>query len=566
MGKQELWYTKETTAGEGGSGCCLYWIDECILPKGDYFMRTFNSYGPVNTKQHYYAPRLELIELAYRQLLGETPEEGGHYITVWAPRQTGKTWIMQEVLARFKTLDQFELAILTMQSAKAATKAIGIFQILAKQLSDWFQRPFPVVSEWRDLSILFSPPYVTRPLILILDEFDAMGEEFINHFANEFRTIYTGRNNQKDRKSGEKSCLLHGLALVGVRSVLGIENVTGSPFNVQRSVHIPNLTLAEVVGMFQWYERESQQTFEAGVIDRIYYEMRGQPGLTCWLGELLTQNYNRNQPVITMQGFEITYAAACHLLPNNNVLNLISKAKQEPYKGVIFELFRTNSKFFFRYDNPHTNYLYMNGIVAPEIEEPPQHYLKFASPFVQKLLFSYFAHELYGRLELRLTPFEDLSDTIDDQQLYLPNLLRRYERYLQQNRGWLLQDAPRRATDHHIFEAVFHFNLYYFLLRFLESYRGHVTPEFPTGNGKLDLLIRYAGQRYGIEVKSFVNLVEYQRSLTQTADYAHQLGLGEMTLALFIEAVDDDNRQRYEQPYTAPVTGVIVRPVFVVTG
>ena len=57
-------------------------------------MRRFSSYGPVNPKLHYYAPRKELIEKAYTTLVGENPEEGGHYITVWAPRQYGKTWIM----------------------------------------------------------------------------------------------------------------------------------------------------------------------------------------------------------------------------------------------------------------------------------------------------------------------------------------------------------------------------------------------------------------------------------------------------------------------------------------
>lgn len=61
-------------------------------------MRTFVSYGPVDVDAHYYAPRTALIDFAYHQLLGENPERGGHYVTVWAPRQTGKTWIMQQAL------------------------------------------------------------------------------------------------------------------------------------------------------------------------------------------------------------------------------------------------------------------------------------------------------------------------------------------------------------------------------------------------------------------------------------------------------------------------------------
>ncbi len=52
-------------------------------------MRKFFSYGSPNPKLHYHAPREELIEQAVKQLTGEDPNDGGHYITVWGPRQTG---------------------------------------------------------------------------------------------------------------------------------------------------------------------------------------------------------------------------------------------------------------------------------------------------------------------------------------------------------------------------------------------------------------------------------------------------------------------------------------------
>ncbi len=57
-------------------------------------MRRFSSYGPVDLDLHYYVPRTQLIDTACAQLVGENPDKGGHYITVWAPRQCGKSWIM----------------------------------------------------------------------------------------------------------------------------------------------------------------------------------------------------------------------------------------------------------------------------------------------------------------------------------------------------------------------------------------------------------------------------------------------------------------------------------------
>jgi hypothetical protein len=62
----------------------------------------------------------------------------------------------------------------------------------------------------------------------MLDEFDALSEEGIAGIARIFRNIYLHRRDDP-KPSAEKTYLLHGVALIGVRSVLGIENVTGSP-------------------------------------------------------------------------------------------------------------------------------------------------------------------------------------------------------------------------------------------------------------------------------------------------------------------------------------------------
>ena len=94
---------------------------------------------------------------------------------------------------------------------------------------------------------------------------------------------------------------------------------------------------------------------------------------------------------------------------------------------------------------------------------------------------------------------------------------------------------------------------------------GRVYPEFPTGNGKIDLLIRYAGREHGVEVKSFSNRPAFRAALTQAARYGRQLGLDEITLVFFVEYVDDANRVKYETVYQDEETGVKVRPVFVET-
>ncbi|MFZ4661329.1 MAG: hypothetical protein ACOYNY_30240 [Caldilineaceae bacterium] len=530
-------------------------------------MRKFSSYGPVDTDLHYYVPRTVLVEQICQQVCGENPDKGGHYITVWAPRQSGKTWLLQQVAQQLHDADQFEVAILTMQSAKSAEKPENALQVLVTGLRAWFERPdLPAITTWQELPTLFTAPYFKKPLILILDEFDALAPAFINAFANEFRSIHTQRQNEHHKLSHEKSYLLHGLALIGVRSVLGVENVSGSPFNVQRSIHVPNLTHAEVEAMLRWYETESGQPVEQAVIDRLYAETRGQPGLVGWFGELLTETYNRHNTGIIVQDFEVTLSASLNLLPNNNILNIISKARQEPYVQTLFKLYETDQKFRFSYDDPHLNFLYLNGVIDQTTDDQINYYVRFASPFVQKRLFNYFSRQFFGHLGTLYDPFADLADTITPTTLAIPQLLRRYESYLQQHRARLLKDAPRRESDNRIMEAIFHFNLYTWLVQFFADFNGRVTPEFPTGNGKIDLLITYAGQLYGLEVKSFVNRTKYQEALGQAARYAQQLQQAAIWLAFFVETVSDENRRHVETPYTDAATGVQVYPILVMTG
>ncbi|MCP4396995.1 MAG: hypothetical protein GY801_06805, partial [bacterium] len=502
-------------------------------------------------------------------LIGETPEEGGHYITVWAPRQTGKSSVMLEVTKTLRQQDAFDVVLMTIESAKYEHDPHTILRIFLRELQLKLDRKLPPVSSWEDFPLLFSRECLTKPLILIIDEFDAIDEACLNKFAGEFRKIYTDRASETEKRSGEKTYLLHGLALIGVRSVLGIENVTGSPFNVQRSLHIPNLSFEEVDGMLKWYERESGQELQQDVIDRLYYETNGQPGLTCWFGELLTEGFEGYQPAkelpLTADSFDRVYDSALNALPNNNILNIISKAKQPPYKEFVLSLFKTDEKVLFKYDHLTINFLYMNGVIDQDAPGQRNNSVKFACPFVQKRLFNYFADELFRYMGKIFEPFEQLDDTITDDSLNIRNLMRRYERHLRANREWLLKDAPRRV-DLRIYEAVYHFNLYMYLYHFLEGFGGRIYPEFPTGNGKIDLVISYAGKTYGLELKSYTTRKEYREALIQAARYGKQLGLTEIALVIFVEYIDEKNRNTHEVPYKDEDTGTTVLPSFVETG
>lgn len=530
-------------------------------------MRRFSSYGPVDTDLHFHAPRTVLVDRVLAALAGGGgPENGGGYITVWAPRQRGKSWIVGQAVRRLRDDPRhrgFDVVATSVEHLKTVQDAGAVIRRIAADVAGALGLDVGPIRSVDEFDAVFRAERGSKPLILVLDEFDALPGEAIEGIVGVFRKIHGHRRLQAVRPGGEMDYRLHGVALIGVRGALGVDSATGSPFNVQQSVHVPNLTEDEVGGMFAWYERESGQRVESAVVERVYRETGGQPGLTSWLGELLTETYNRRGSSITVEDFDAAYADAVDALPNANVQHLIGKVREAPYRDVVLDFFQTGERRPFHFDEPHVNFLYLNGVVDREPAADGRQYVRFSCPFVQKRLFNYFSSTLAGYTGSVFTAFEDVSDTITDAGLDIRSLLRRFERHLRANREWLLRDAPRRR-DLRVFEAVHHFVLYSFLDRFLQPRGGRVYPEFPAGNGAIDLLIRYAGKAYGLEVKSFTDAFGYRRALGQAARYGRQLGLDRVTLVFFVDAVDDANRGAYEAAHVDEA-GVTVDPVFVET-
>ncbi len=532
-------------------------------------MRRFSSYGPVDPQLHYHAPRKELIEEAYVKLMGENRGKDGHFITVWAPRQCGKTWIMQQILFRLQANPRYHVLKINLEHLKGEEDVTVVTRTIAEEIGEGLGKDFSNIQTKTQFQKIFRKDVLDKPLVLILDEFDALPEKGIHTIVSAFRNIYIKRLDEIAKPPEEKTYRLHAVALIGVRSVVGVENSKGSPFNVQRSLHIPNLESEEVNRMFQWYEKESGQTVEPEVVEHLYAETAGQPGLTCWFGELLTEGIEnhkipRSRP-INARDFEIIHAAAVYALPNNNILNIVSKAREEKNRLLLLKLFQTREKLPFKFDDKTMNSLYMNGVVEKEIEDQTRYYLKFPCPFVQKRLFNFFSHQLFNEMGTLVDPFVNLDGVLTDTHLNIPNILKLYRAYLDKNREWLFKSVPRR-NDMRIYEAVFHFNLYSYLTSFLENPGGQVIPEFPTGNGKIDLIIRYGQNTYGLELKSFTNHRDYRAALVKAAQYGRQLKLREIFLVFFIETIDDGNRAKFETPYTDADTGVTVVPIFIATG
>lgn len=497
-------------------------------------MRHFSSYGPVDSRFHFAVERRDLVERSVAQLVGE-PGEGGHYFTIWAPRQAGKTWIMRRAVAEIRARhgDRFLVGIMTLQSTLGEHDKDDVFLAVTPGLfGEAFAFEPPAPTDWEGWRRLFARQggVFDKPVILLMDEVDSLPSEVIHRLVGTLRKIYLARD----------SHLLHGLALVGVRAVLGVESKRGSPFNVQRSLQVPNLTEAEVAELFAQYAAESGQPVLPEVVAKVFEMTRGQPGLASWFGELLTEKYNPDptQP-IGMQGWHLVYAAARQIEPNNTIMNLVSKAIQHGHE--VSQLF-TRANVPFSFDQEWCNALYMNGIISYEKtmgdDLLPRFVCRFSSPFVQQRLYAGLAAALDDRRVPVVDPHDDLTDVFV--RLDLPALLDRYSDYLKRlaKKGIHPWEGQARRADLHIAEAAGHFHLYWWLV---EAAKGHlvVSPEFPTGNGKVDLHMSNRSQSGVIEVKSFTQRSDLPSQRAQAARYAASRGLSRATLAMFVPTDDE---------------------------
>jgi len=245
-------------------------------------MPKFTSYGPVDPDLNYYVPRIELIDGALGQVIGDTSDKGGHYITVWAPRQAGKSWVLHSVLRRIREereYDWIQAVKINLQDLDSINDVNRVAQKIAERIFialgiDKTKTPTP--ADVSDLHEIFTSAVLKKPLILIMDEFDALQPQVIKSIAGVLRNIYISRREQDDKPTAEKY---------------------------------------------------------------------GQPGLTCWFGELMTERFNPNpdQP-FTMQQFNRVFIRARDGEPNSNIMNLVKKAHEPAYKERILQLCSPNSR------------------------------------------------------------------------------------------------------------------------------------------------------------------------------------------------------------------------------
>jgi hypothetical protein len=456
-------------------------------------MREFNTTGPCDPALHYTVMREALIAEGLDKV------KKGRYFTLFAPRQAGKTTFFKLLLNELEK--DFTTVWLSFENLKTASKE-EFYHALNHKLHRGLKHKTQsevIIHNSISLDYFFEKTSEqSKPVVLVIDEFEGIPDCVLSEVMHTFRQIY----HQKEYYA------LHSLILVGVSTLAELVVSSASPFNIAEELQIPYFTFQEVTSLIEQYVIESGQPFEKEVIDKIYENTNGQPGLVCALcsylvGKLAT---NRHQPVM----MEHYYQAQQHFLTerfDKNIINIVQKARQK--RHFMLKLLFDDEPLPFTVDDPDIAWLYANGVV-----DNRDGYVAIPVPLYAKRLIKAFRPLINGEKQYYIN---SLSETLNKYlteagKLNVNALLTEYRAYVRR-RGF-------RAFDtEHLKEGAWHYSLDGFIYFFIQRLGGQTFVEVPSGRGRTDLLIRYQEQSNVIETKVYSDETYFKKGKGQLAEY-----------------------------------------------
>ena len=207
---------------------------------------------------------------------------------------------------------------------------------------------------------------------------------------------------------------LQALSLVGVSTIAELVLSSASPFNVVDELRIPYFSFAEVQDLIGQYVTETGQSLDHAVIDAIYENTQGQPGLVCALCHHLVTVMvpDRTQP-ITM---EAVYSTLHHFLTerfDKNIVNIVQKAREK--QAFMLRVLFGDNPIPFTVDNLDIAYLYAHGVV-----DNVGGYVDVPIPLYAKRLITAFRPPINGESEYYVTAHDTFRGNHSDPSLALP--------------------------------------------------------------------------------------------------------------------------------------------------
>ncbi len=458
-------------------------------------MREFNTSGPCDPALHYTVLREALMQKGLEKV------RKGRYFTIFAPRQTGKTTYFKLLMIELDRCGFLPLWV-SLENLKTASKD-QFYRQLGKRLSAAFRErrvscEASMTNPFDLEDVLHNIRRSSPPIVLIIDEFEGIPDSVVSEVMHTFRYIYHQTGNR----------VIHSLILVGVSTLAELVVSHASPFNVADELEVPYFTFGEVRELIGQYVAESGQVFEGDVIQAVYENTKGQPGLVCGFCQDLVERVaaDRACPVV-MDHYYTTQQYFLTERFDKNIVNIVQKARSK--KPFMLNLLFGDTPVPFSIHDPDIAWLYANGVLYKDNGNTD-----ILVPLYKKALIIAFRPLINGETRHYVATREDMRDRYVSPEgvLDLDALLDEYRRYIRR-RGF-------RAFDtENLREAAWHYSLDGFISFFIQRLGGETFVEVPSGRGRTDILIRHRKKTYIIETKIYTDHTFFQKGKSQLARY-----------------------------------------------
>ena len=497
-------------------------------------MRCFPTAGPVVAADHYHLPPLQrtgadtLLRLV----------EAKNYFVVYAPRQTGKTTSLRALCDALNERG-YRAVHANIQSASVVSddlpRAIrAVLTRLASRAKYTLDDEY-LDREWTGLLDRYGPESAveealtrwagadSRPLVLVLDEVDALRGDALLCLLHQLRSGYEARPDG----------FPHSIVVCGLRNVRDYFTPPASPFNiVAKSLRLGDFSETEVRDLLGQHTEETGQRFTDEAVAEVRRSTNGQP----WLVNALAYGACFEDSEGRDRSRDLTRTAIAArerlILEGPAHFGQIEQRLREERVRRVLDPILAGVDPEPDFDGDDLRYVRDLGLIATA---PP---VRLANPIYGEVIPRLLADEVECRIVL-----DDSRFVRADGGLEVPALLRAFQLFYRENAEWWLRDSRFREYGAQVL-------LQAFLQRVVNA-GGHITREHGLGRGRTDLLISWRKAR---EAQVFVieckvrrqrdGLDEtVRRGALQTAGYMDRSGATEGHLLVF----DRDERKSWEE-------------------
>ncbi|MBK1643739.1 hypothetical protein CKO25_03490 [Thiocapsa imhoffii] len=498
-------------------------------------MRFFNTEGPIRADRHYSLPPLSRWNLD--EILELIDQE--KYFLLHAPRQTGKTTCLLALGEYLNRAERYRAVYANLEIAQTAREdvargmraicgAIGAAarrDLGEERLYTWTEEVWPahgpegVLNALLERWCLNSP----QPLVLLLDEVDALVGDTLISLLRQVRAGYTQR----------PLAFPQTIILCGVRDLRDYrihasserDPITGgSAFNIKaKSLRLGDFTAAEARTLLLQHTAETGQVFTSEALDRVWALTQGQPWLVNALAYRacfeLPEGRDRTRPITLAL---IDQAKEALILERVTHLDQLAHKLQEPRVRRVIEPM-------------------LAGTLPGEASEDDRQYLVdlgllrrdgagglvVANPIYREVLPRALASGPQDSLPRIAPTWLNADGTLNPSAL-----LETFLAFWRQHGAPLLRSAPYHEIAPHLV-------LMAFLHRVING-GGTLEREYAIGMGRMDLCLRYGAVTLGMELKVWRDGAPdpLAEGLEQLDGYLAGLGLDSGWLVIFDRRAD----------------------------